>query len=558
MHVGTRGRPLVRLLIALPLAAAPLAAQAQSTPSAPAAPTPVLRGLVLLDNPKALKADGWPAAGAGEVDASRTPEITAGEAKRLLAPYFGKSLDRELLGKMRATLQDHFIQHGEPFVSVIIPAQAVDNGVVQVEVLVARLGKITVAGNKHFADAEYTGALHLQPGETIDGAKLDADVDWINTNPFRHATVVAQPGRAVGTTDLTLRVQDNRPLVVRAGVDNTGTSSTSLYRLSAGVEWGDAFGRGDDASLSYVSSPDLHTLRQYSAGYTFNLPWRDSLTLQGSYSTSRPPQDSILGDTGVSSLASLRYATNLPSLGAVKQSLMLGYDFKSTNNNLLFGGFSVFNTTSEIDQFLVGERGQESDRLGSTSFGLDLVGSPGGLTPNNTDAAFSSQQAGATARYLYGRLTADRLTPLPRGVAWDLRGTFQLTDAPLLPSEQLMFGGFTSVRGFEEQAATRDQGVLLETELRLKPIRTNLPRLVGLAGLGDQLAPFVFADCGWGWNRRPIAGLTPSVRLASIGPGFLWQAGRNLSVRFSYGVPIERRGAVAPKLGPQFGVQLSY
>lgn len=556
MHIGTRGRPLVRLLTALPLTAAPLAAQAQS--AAPPAPTPVLRGLVLLDSAQALKPDGWPAAGAADVDASRAPEIAAAEAKRLLAPYFGKSLDRELLGKVRATLQDHFLHHGQPFVSVIIPAQTVDNGVVQVEVLVARLGKVTVAGNKHFAASEYTGALHLAPGGTIDGAKLDADVDWINTNPFRHATVVAQPGKEVGTTDLTLRVQDSRPLVVRAGVDNTGTSSTSLYRLSAGVEWGDAFGRGDDASLSYVSSPDLHTVRQYSAGYTFNLPWRDSLSLQGSYSTSRPPHGSILGDTGVSALASLRYAANLPSAGPVKQSLMLGYDFKSTNNNLLFGGFSVFNTTSEVDQFLLGYRGQESDRLGSTSFGLDLVGSPGGLTGNNTDAAFSSQQAGAKARYLYGRLTADRLTPLPRGLSWDLRGTFQLTDTPLLPSEQLMFGGFTSVRGFEEQAAARDQGVLLETELRLKPILTNLPKRVGLEGVSDQLSPFVFADCGWGWNRRPIAGLTPTVRLASIGPGFAWQAGRNLSVRFSYGVPIERRGAVAPKLGPQFGVQFSY
>jgi hemolysin activation/secretion protein len=387
---------------------------------------------------------------------------------------------------------------------------------------------------------------------------LDSDVDWINTNPFRHATVVAQPGKEVGATDITIRVQDSRPLVVRAGVDNTGTSSTSLYRVNAGVEWGDAFGRGDDASFNYVTSPDFHTVSQYSAGYTFNLPWRDTLSLQGSYSTTRPLHGSIFGNQGVSSLAALRYTTNLPATARLKQSLVLGYDFKSTNNNLLFGGFSVFNTTSEIDQFLLGYRAQESDRLGSTSVALDVVGSPGGLTADNTDAAFSSQQAGAKARYLYGRLTADRLTPLPGGLSWDLRATVQFTNTPLLPSEQLMFGGFTSVRGFEEQAVTRDDGVLLENELRLRPIETRLPELVGLKGLGDRLTPFVFVDYGWGWNQRPIAGVTPSVRLASIGPGLNWQAGRYVSVRFSYGFPIERHGERAPELGPQFGVQLSY
>jgi hemolysin activation/secretion protein len=545
-------------MIAFLTAAAPLQAWAQPAPAASTAPAPILRGLVLLDSPKALKPDGWPAAATPDVDAARTPEIAAADARSLLSPYLGKPIDREVLGKMRKSLLDYFAARKQPFVSVIVPAQTADNGVVQVEVLVGRLGKLSVTGNKYFAASEYTDALHLQPGETIDGETLDADVDWINTNPFRHATVVAEPGKDVGTTDLTIRAQDSRPLTVRAGVDNTGTSSTSLYRVNAGVEWGDAFGRGDDASLNYTTSPDFYTVREYSGGYTFNLPWRDMLSLQASYATTSPPHGSIVGNAGVNAQVSLRYTTNLPSAGPVKQSLVLGYDFKSTNNNLLFGGFSVFSTTSEVDQFLLGYRGQESDRLGTTSFGLDVVASPGGLTAGNNDAALSAQQAGAKARYLYGRLTADRLTPLPGGLSWDLRGTFQLTNTPLLPSEQLTLGGYTSVRGFEEQAATRDQGVLLESELRLKPISTNLSRLVGFDGLGDQLTPFVFTDYGWGWNRRPIAGLTSSVKLAGLGPGFTWQAGPNLSVRFSYGFPIVGRDEAAPKLGPQFGVQLSY
>jgi hemolysin activation/secretion protein len=120
----------------------------------------------------------------------------------------------------------------------------------------------------------------------------------------------------------------------------------------------------------------------------------------------------------------------------------------------------------------------------------------------------------------------------------------------------LVFGGAFSVRGFEEQAAARDQGVLLEAELRAPPISTGLGKRLGAPRLGDQLTPFLFVDYGYGWNRHAY-GQKTSMQLGSASAGLNWQIGRYLSARLSYGIPVLRRGQAGPSLRTQFGFQLS-
>ena len=521
-----------------------------------AAPLP-LRSIVLLDRPSEAQRAGWLTAAPG-VDAARVPRLNTPAGRALLTKYLGHTIDRAMLHSIRNSLEAYYKSIHRPFVSIDIPAQDATNGILQVVVLEATLGKVSVAGNKWFDTGQYIDALHLHPGMTIDEQQLDDDINWLNRNQYRQAIVLASRGQAVGTTDLIVRTTEQFPFTVTGGVSNTGTQATSLYRLNTGFDWGNAFWRGDDLNFNISMSPDAYLLRQYTLSYTSYLPWHDIISIQGSLSTSHPPSGYVFGSSGLTGIVSLRYTHFLPALGAYTHDIILGYDFKSTNNNLLFGGFSVFNTTSEIDQFTLGYGGQRPDHFGSTSFEADLVVSPGGLTPDNTDAAFSAQQAGATANYAYLHLTAERLTTLPRGFTWDLRGTAQLSDATLLPSEQVIFGGYASVRGFEEQGATRDNGVLVENELRLPPIRTGLPARLGVKGVTDQLVPFLFLDFGAGWNHQDFDGEASWIELSSVGPGASWQIGRYLSSRLTWGIPLQRYGQVGPLLGPQFAVQATF
>ncbi len=257
---------------------------------------------------------------------------------------------------------------------------------------------------------------------------------------------------------------------------------------------------------------------------------------------------------GTSANFSPRYVR---AFGGGSSRLTAGFDWKRSNNNLLFGGQSVFSSSSTVDELSLGYSRGFADRLGSTNAGATLYYSPGGLSAGNSDTAFAAQREGATARYVYLRLDAERLTSLPRGFTWDVRGTGQIADAPLLSSEQLTFGGDGSVRGFVPFATTRDNGVVLNTEVRAPALHPNLPRHVGFAdGSGDALVPFAFADYGVG-TLHGVAGSLQ--QLASVGPGLRYQFARYASVSFSYGFIVEHAGLPTSSSGRvQVQVSVNY
>jgi hemolysin activation/secretion protein len=518
--------------------------------------TPALKAILFLSNSKEVVREA-PAMPGRPIDASRVPALATAKARKLLDPFIGKTITPALLNRLRNALEGYFAAIHQRFVSITVPSQVATSGTLQVVVLVSRVGKLSVAGNRWFDKRQYLDAIHLRRGEPIDSRALDDDIAWLNRNPYRHAQVVASAGKRVGTTDFTILAQDRFPVAVTAGVDNTGNSATGLNRLNAGFDWGNAFWRGDDLNYRFTTSPNLGQLRQHQLSYAFNLPSRDTLTVSGGLADfSAAPGNSPISTKGRTKTLSLRYDLALPAVGALSQSVALSFDFKSTNNNVLFGGTNVFPTTTEIDQFSLSYSGRAPDSLGSTGFNLSLTGSPGGLTRLNTDAAFATQQAGATANYIYSRLAFDRLTNLPAGLSWDATGTLQVSGATLLPSEQLGFGGPGSNRGFVTYGTTRDEGFQLSNELRAPAIQTGLPHLMGLNRQADSLVPYLFVDYGVGRNHAN----TPSTWLSmtTVGLGLTYQFSRYGMIRFSYGVPVQRIGQVGDTLRSQFGAQFTY
>lgn len=540
--------------LAMPVAAVaapPPQAAHQAPAAAPAAP--LLQGIVLLAAPGQVRPDGWPDDPHG-VDADRLPDLAASGVQQALHGLLGQKITAAVLGNIRKTIEQRLTAAHRPFAAISVPRQQVRGGVVQVLVIEARLGSVRVEGADYFSPAQYRAALRIAPGDPIDTRKLSAATDAINANQYRQAAIVASPGSAVGTTDLTIRAKDRLPVSVNLGFDNTGNNATSLYRVSAGIDWGNAFWRGDDLNYQFSASPDFYLLRQNSLTYTTTLPWGDTLSLSFSYARSHDLPQGPIGSTGVNVDASLRYLIALPPLGHASEHVALGYDFKSTNNNVLFGGETVFPSTSQIDQFVAGIEAAVPDRLGSTQVSLMGFASPGGMTGLNNDLAFSSQQPEARAEYSYARLSVDRMTELPAHFAWHATVTGQISSGILLPSEQLAFGGVQSVRGFVEQGTTRDEGAIWQNEVRAPDMSTGIGQWLGLSR--DVLTPFVFLDLGFGGNHNEIAG-TPAtwVELVSTGPGVTWRFSRYASLRFTWGIPLLREGQVGPLLGPQFGMQ---
>jgi hemolysin activation/secretion protein len=540
-----RFRGLIRGLFGLLLAGVPALAQQDA---------PTLRLLILGNDASPIRS-----AKSQGVDDSAVPALASRAGRVVTAGFLGQPIDDTLLADIRDALAAYYSLLSRPFVDIAIPAQDVAEGSLRVNVIETKRGKVSVEGNRWFDTRQYTDAISTPAGGPIDIQSLAADTAWINRTDRRQATISLRPTDEPAVFDLAINAKDRLPLELTLAVDNTGTRDTGLYRTAIGLDWSNALWRGDDLSYGFLASPDGFRLLQHAVSYLLYLPWRDTMSLTGVTAETRGAVGggpNGLSVNGHEDVVAWRYSLMLPATPEFTQHVDFGYDFKSTNTNILSGGEVVFPATSELDQFSVSYIARSADTRGWTAVTATLVGSPGHLTPRNTAEALSDQQPSASPSYVYGRISIERLTALPYDAAWDARLTGQFSSDNLLPSEQLAFGGALSIRGFIELAATRDSGVLMQHELRFPPVKPGF--LPGLAALGS-LVPFVFLDAGAGRNHLNLADVRRSwVEMLSVGPGLTWQLTPSAALRMSWGVPLIRNGHMGPFLGPQFGMQVTF
>jgi hemolysin activation/secretion protein len=340
------------------------------------------------------------------------------------------------------------------------------------------------------------------------------------------------------------------PLRFYAGYDRDGTPALGRGRWSAGANWGDAFGLDQQLSYQFTtgddfwSDPGSAAFTAHSLTYVVPLPWRDKINIFGSYARAVPRLGPDLGLVGISGQASLRYVKALPDLRiggllagleSISQDLQVGYDFKTSNNDLSFGGETVSDVTTEVDQFSLLYSASTITDYGQYSLSNMLVWSPGNLSSGNNDLVFQQQASSpfAKARYVYNTLTATQSTRLPFNAAWVTRFVAQISDTNLIPSEQLGAGGADSVRGYDERAASGSVGFFMSQELRTPPVSLLSGRWSMTAA--DQAQFLMFWDYGVVRDAQYNPDSPAGTKLSSIGVGLRYTVGHVVDFRFDYG-----------------------
>jgi Hemolysin activation/secretion protein len=459
------------------------------------------------------------------VDASRVSWLQGEAFAREMAPFLGQPVSLASLDRLQMVIRTHLQLLGRPFARVYAPPQDITDGTVRIVVQLASLGgEVSVDGNKWFGRERYTGTLRARSGEALDAAALNADLAWLNRNPFTHVTPVVEAGDEPGTTRVTLRAEERFPFSFSAGYDNTGTRNTDEDRVSASVQWGNALGRGDLMSYRLSGDPSFDHLRSHSLSYTAFLPWRHVLTLQAALSEIDSVMPAPFTQGGTSWQVAARYELPLaPLRNGWTQSLSFGGDFKYSDNTLEFATIPVTDNVTHIAQ--VGATyGVTFPVLGGRSSAtVSGYASPGGLTRYNGDRAFGGSRPGAQADYVYGKLTLTHQRALPLGFSWSTVADFQAASGALLGSEQLSGAGTYAVRGYRENSAFGDEGVVMNNELHLPPLTWAAAR--------TQVDAFVFLDAA----SLHLNVDDDNVELSSAGFGANAAVNRWLSVRFAYG-----------------------
>jgi hemolysin activation/secretion protein len=503
-----------------------------------------LKGLVFVAKPDDVVKGGLRTAGVSFKDVT-VPDETRFTA--LAGKYVGGKLTRGTLNQLIADIVVYYRQHDRPVVDVIVPEQDITTGTVQIVLLEGRLEKVTVTGNHWFSSEEISRGVTVKPGDVIRSSQLLDDLDWLNGNAFHSSNVVYHPGEKMGTTSLELQTRDRFPARFYGAYEDSGNASTGFDRYEAGFNWGDAFhlGLGQQLNYQYSTSGDGESLRAHAGSYVIPLPWRNTLTFFGSYTDTKGVVPPLININGRSYQISGRYSVPLPTLrfasGVIyKESVAAGFDYKYNKNALEFGSLPAGGTLYDVDQFVVSYDGTETDPYGRTTLDDQCYVSPGNWGGNNNDAAFAAAHGMATSDYVYDTLTLARLTRLPEDWTLSLRGTLQFSSANLAPSEQLGFGGYDSVRGYDEREVNSDEGFIFSTEVRTPPV--SIGQLFGHPEVRDQLQFLGFWDYGAAYNHELLPGEADEIPLSSVGGGVRYSINTYVSVRFDYGIQLLRTG----------------
>lgn len=570
-------------------APAPAPAPAAQPASAPAGTSEAfvanLTGIVVVARSEDVLQAGIP--GVQGVEVKGPQFLQRPDFENLLKKYLNAPLTEASAKEMQVEIIKYCRSIGHSVVDVFYREQEIVNGTIQLAVVEGKVGKVAVKseGERHFSDSLLLKDLHLKTGEPINQARLDGDINWLNQNTyeslgmfqgsFRDVQTELTPGDNLGEVNVNLLVKDRSPLRPFVGYDDAGIPVVGRDRVFAGIEWANAFGVDQRLNYQFTAATEFSRYQSHVASYVIPLPWHNELTILGAYSKVNP-DFSLFGPTysnlhinnGNLYQVSIRYNITLPQWGAYRHNVTAGFDYKHIDTPLFFGTSTaglLSTNLIDVDQFTVGYQGYLPDKHGSTALSLQFVDSPGGITSDNSDAAFQAFMANPSAKagYEYAQVEIRRETTLGGGFSWMLRGMTQFTNSTLIASETFGLGGYSTVRGYDERTVTGDKGWLVQNEIRSPMIVTG--NITQQKNARDWLQIVVFCDCGGISQENPTLGQAHNDQLLSVGGGLRYQMADKLRIRVDYGVQQKRNYLNDPgNLTKQsngevhVGVELSY
>lgn len=443
--------------------------------------------------------------------------------------YIGDNGDFSVIQKAVNAVLNAYKTAGYETVRVVIPRQEIDNGVVHLQVIEARLGRVWVQGNQFFDTANILRALPaLHEGEIPSIRDLGIVLRLSNENYAKQAQVTFRQGEDPHTVDAVVAVADARPWHAVVSLDNTGNEQTGNWRLGFAYMQGNVFNRDHMLSAQFVTSPDhWNDVRIFGLNYRIPLyGLGGALELSaGSSSVDSGVVNTTAGSYGISGSGDnlgIHYDYLLPRIREWDQRLTAGFDDLFFHNSVTLQGFSSGSLVpdTEVHDLNLAYSGfiRQPEREWGLRVGLHH-NIPGGQDGN--DRAFRAARQSADAHYTLLRYDAHLTQQLPANWQAHVQLNGQLTSDALISGEQFGIGGASSVRGFEERALSNDKGHRVSLELHT-PDFGNL-----INGAGLKLHALAFVDTANANRNFALPGEAMRQHLTSAGPGLRGSLGQH-------------------------------
>ncbi len=582
--IGERRRTIGPILVGtgLVLAALPVAAQAQSP--VPLAPT---REEILRTPPPAAPPSNEQVVTADDtIERAPCPlanpefanvRITLrsvefsnveGIDPAMLAPAWSDRVGQDLPISVVCDIRDRAataLRSAGYLAAVRVPPQTIDDGVVKLDILAARMSRIEVRGDAGANEKllqRYLSHLDDQPVFNIVEAEryllLARDIPGLSARLTLRPGAV--PGEVVGEVTV-----DRTAAILDFNVQNFGSKDVGRWGAIARARVFGITGMGDMTTVSFYTTPDLdeqnvaqiaHEFRVGDEGLKFGASY--------TYAWTRPSVAAlpIKSETQIVSLY-----TSYPLVLTQARRLSIGGGLDLIDQDIGFGGvplnrdrLRVFNLRADgswTDPASIGGRsgfspaeprwylgGSVEARKGVNFLGASDDCGPTGAACFVPGAIPLTRIEGKPDAFLVRANALAEWRPV-KNFTFSLAPRGQWAADPLLAYEEFSGGNFTVGRGFDPGTVIGDSGVAVSVEARygsLVPANTQ----------SGALQPFVFFDAAWVWNKDlAFAGLNPQ-KLYSAGGGIRLAYGDVGRLDLTVAVPLNRGGFLLEKPDPRF------
>ena len=407
-----------------------------------------------------------------KIDASEL-KVDAAALEAMLAPCVGRETTLTELNAALARVTAYCRSHGYPASAAYLPAQDSKDGKVTVKVIPGRYGEIKLDNHSRLKDKVARQLLRgLQPGSIIRSSKLETALYSISDVSGTRAVGVLAPGKAFGTSDVTVRIEDGKPTNTVLYAENYGAKSSGRYRYGLQHTVYDVGGTGGRLGLgTLISNSHMHN---YYANYEMPVG-RGGSTLglglsQMDYKLGGAMRN--WGANGKADTVSLFGSDPFYHLHDAALKLNYGLDYRRLEDDIdKYQGYADSKKHSVSAH--VGVEG--SAQLPKTALSYDATLTAGHLTLGSEFSRIRDETAHTAGTYT--KLSVDGTVVRSLGHSADVlvKASGQMASRNLDGSEQMYLGGANAVRAYPQGEGSGDVGLLGTAEVRLY---TNVPGLV--------------------------------------------------------------------------------
>jgi hemolysin activation/secretion protein len=451
------------------------------------------------------------------------------ELAKVTAEFTNRPITLAELFQARSQITELYLNKGYITSGAYIPPQAIDSGVIKIQVLEGKLEDIQISGTRRLDPNYVRSRLAVATSAPLNRDKLLQALQLLQLNPLiENLFAELSAGLSPGTNLLEVQVREAKSFSSEVALDNGRSPSVGSFRRGLQLKEANLLGVGDILSLAYANNDGSNT---FDSSYTLPLNPRNG-TISFNFGTS---SSNVIEEPF--NILDIQSSSGYYEL-TVRQPLM------QTQGGELAVGLTASRRESEATYI-------EGERLPFPSLGADDQGRTRisalrffqeWTTRNSRQVIAVRSQFNLGIGAFNATINSD--TPDSRFFSWQgqaqwarllapetlliVRANTQIASISLLPLEQFGIGGIDSVRGYRQDFLLTDNGAVAGAEVQIPVLRLSQSKGV------LQVIPFV--DFGLVWNN---SGQNPdSNTLAAVGLGWRWSQGDRFTARLDWGIPL--------------------